>query len=161
MRTLLLAFLVSASAAMPAHACYSIKVKNETDRTLDVAWGALECGKKWRSEDGICDHEEILHSDDFTMKFGWGMVAPTVYINFAGSDTDAYTKHYYNNRMMLIYNLHGDKFKKESVEDLIPASPSTCGKHYTITYTSKELRSDWAGLKSAAAKEAAAEGYSP
>lgn len=137
MRSILLATAMCL-AASPAWACYTVSVKNEADHKITVIWKALGCGGIFhKTKLTTCAHSEVASNTTGKYDYNWGTTAPTVEVWLKNEDSGKYVK------WTTPYNLHGSKFGRHKSKDFIPASPSGCGKHYTITYDQYTYEDDY------------------
>jgi len=135
---LLVALAISAA---PAHACYSVKFKNQSDSAVSVAWKAGGCLKVWQFFAVVCTHHKIEAGESRSYNYNWGTTAPMIVVLLPGKDGRKYSSGYAS------YNLHGKHFGRSRSSDAIPASVPKCNKHYTITYTQEDFDKDYATLE--------------
>ncbi|WP_291076895.1 hypothetical protein [Hyphomonas sp.] len=125
-------------AASPAWACYTVKVNNTSGQNITVVWKALGCGGIFHKTELVtCAHSDVANNSTASYDYDWGHTAPSVYVWLKNEDTGKYLK------FKTPYVLHGGSFTRRKESDWIPASPSGCHKHYTITYDKYTYEDDY------------------
>lgn len=77
--------MIAAVSALPASAfsfstCYKVKVKNESDHTVEVFWKATGCFKVHHEVDALCDHKTLHTGESHTAHYKYGALQPEIVV---------------------------------------------------------------------------------
>lgn len=119
----------------PAWSCVTAKVTNNTDKTVDVVWGALGCAGVYSSFMTVCTHHEIAPGETKSHNWAWGKSAQEVVFHYP------FRKHgkVYWVKSRYSYHHSGNKF---APLEKVPETPGSCGRTYHISYTQNDMESD-------------------
>ncbi|MEE2921583.1 MAG: hypothetical protein VYC38_07455 [Pseudomonadota bacterium] len=123
-----------------ANACVTLKVKNESKVPIRAIWSAGGCAgvdKKSQVPFKCTAHAIPSHSSQ-SHDFEWGKSAQAVTFYYDGIDQADGMK------VIVSYTYQFDSGKYEKTWGLsqFPGTPWGCHRHYTVTYTDKDVKSD-------------------
>ncbi|MEO1240883.1 MAG: hypothetical protein AAFX54_03155 [Pseudomonadota bacterium] len=121
---------LTALTAGSAHACYTVKFDNTSEKDVNVIWKADGCAGIEHWTGLTCAHKTVKAGSRNSYDYNWGTTEPIViaYKNVSRGD------HITNK---VSYRLWEGKF---IVSEKGPAeSPPSCGRSYSITFT----QNDW------------------
>ncbi len=126
------------SQASVASACVSVKVKNESRVSVTAFWGAQGCAGAYDKQMPylyeLCTHHELSPGSERTYDYKWGTTALTVWLTF-NVDTDYGG---FRQARRSIYRHGGFQYNDTS----IPGTPSSCHRHYSVTFTQADFEED-------------------
>ncbi|MEO1240885.1 MAG: hypothetical protein AAFX54_03165 [Pseudomonadota bacterium] len=119
------ACVAASLTAAPAHACYTVKFNNKSDKSLKVIWAATGCAgiNNWVTY--VCEHKTVKSGSQASYNYKWGTTAPLVtpvaFSVDSFGDADS----------LLSYKYGGGRFSFDNGANSVPG----CGRSYTINFT--------------------------
>ncbi|MEO1240879.1 MAG: hypothetical protein AAFX54_03135 [Pseudomonadota bacterium] len=119
-----------AVTAAPAHACYTVKLTNDTDRDVHAVWTAAGCAGLIDGVPFSCEGKSVKTGETKSHNFDWGKTAPGISI-FTRKDElgIAYVIATYG------YRGGGHGF----APGVWARSPSGCGHTYSVNFTEDDI----------------------
>lgn len=122
-----------ALAAAPAHACYTVKFKNDSEHDVTAVWTAAGCAGIHKGIILVCEDKKVKVGETQSYNYNWGVTRPAVIpyvdIDSRGNAITLNKFWFYNNRFT------------ENVE-LSNQSPDSCGHTYEITLSEDDVRNN-------------------
>ncbi|MEO1240878.1 MAG: hypothetical protein AAFX54_03130 [Pseudomonadota bacterium] len=122
-----------AITAAPAHACYTLKFKNDSKMDVDVVWTAAGC-LSLPAVPFVCAVKTVKSGETKSHNYDWGKTAPGITVDDDYSKTEG-------SSVLATYGYRGGGhgFAMGTYAN----SPPGCGHTYSIRFTDNDIPDDY------------------
>ncbi|WP_291076461.1 hypothetical protein [Hyphomonas sp.] len=125
-------------SALSAHACFTVRLNNESSQSVHVIWAALGCGKIYTSKNLVapegCRVRTVHAGQTSSYSYPWGTTAPTLWLDYTFHTRYGSTGGF----LRFIYDTHHFVQAHDEIFGMTPG----CKRHFSVTVTDADLGYD-------------------